>query len=696
MEFTAGESLLEGLNEQQRAAVVHGEGPLLVVAAAGSGKTKVLTHRAGYLLANGIDPKKIALMTFTKKAGEEMKARLASLVGSVATMVSAGTIHSFMRRILVAEEWPYRFDVLDDYWKKRILRDEVKVQAENIKDVMSQISLWKNEMITPEEAMDINPRVARDYDDYERARIRGRKIDFDDMLWEAVKLFAARPEALTRVRNQFHWLLVDEVQDTNLVQYSSIESIAHPLDNITMVGDPRQALYSFRGARPEEVFALAERFPGLESISLPRNYRSTPEVVGAANLLISNADQDYDDMEPNRETGKEITYFGAQGPKDEAERVALEISLAHEDGRSWSDFSILYRTNAYSQEFEDVLSHRNIPYVIVGSAGFFGRGEVQDVMSYLRLVNDPRDDDALLRLINKPTRYLGKAFVEAVIRESQVSGDDLIRSLTRVNSYGTRSLSSSQKRNAAALRSGLERLATVAQEQGVYDAIEYVRSADGLGYDAWLLKEEGSGDIDNDRMGNLAQLAMKSNQFNSLDAFLLYAKQQQQAATGISADEEDESMDRVTLMTVHRSKGLEWPMVFVVGCSEGLMPHRLNSYGPGLEEERRIGYVALTRARDVLHVSSSGIPSRFIREAGLLPPEEEPEAPQPIDEETAIHALVVAGAGDEGEVREALDHAKTAYGVEYLECPNGHKWLASARKVGDLCYGCGEPLAEAR
>jgi DNA helicase II / ATP-dependent DNA helicase PcrA len=634
---------LSSLNEPQREAVLHGEGPLLVISAAGSGKTRVLVYRAARLVESGIRPQDVLLCTFTKKAAKEMAERVSNLIGVAGQVMRIGTLHSTFLKILRAEGWPWRnFDIWDDSAKKRSLKNFLK-EGGDVAYTSMEISLAKNSMLGPDSVDD--KLVAAAWRHYEADKQRERGIDFDDILVQTVRLFEERPDALRR--HVPEWCLVDEAQDTSLVQWRILELLVEGGANITAVADWRQAIYGWRGAQPEEILNFAHRFPGTTVVDLPINYRSIPAIVGAANVLIQHSGKELSDMVPNRDGANVPIINVDQTAEAEAERVATTIKTMMDAGTQPKDISILYRVNAFSLPYEESLTVREIPYVIVGGVGFFGRKEVADVMGYLMLAQDPNDIDSLARIINRPTRYLGKAFVAAVGLRSRDQKSSLLDAMGSVTHTVGRALNPSQRNRARDLVAQIVKISSMAPA----DAIRFIR--DDLKYDEWILREEGLGTLGEDRLDNLNELVTVAQRFSSVNELVAYARTQLEKAKEAVLGEDEELPNKVQLMTIHRAKGLEWDTVFVVGVSDGILPHRK---APSPDEERRLMYVALTRARDNLFVSAplkwqwmTLTPSQFLYEAALLAGD--PEENEPLDGQPPHLALIQGG--DSGTIQES-------------------------------------------
>lgn len=593
---------LDGLNAAQTAAVKHLEGPACVIAGAGAGKTRVITVRAAHLVEeHGVPAAAVLLCTFTKKAAGEMGERLQELIGPSATeQMSIGTIHSLCYRIL-REEWRHEglsFEPLSDYWQKRYFKDILGAAPPwgmnwecDLGEAMAKVSRLKNELYTPDryaaELADDEPegdRWLELYRRYEKRKTGECKIDFDDMLLLCHELLRDNPGVLGRWRRFFSYIEVDEFQDTNTAQWEIIRLLAAPKNNLFVVGDDWQSVYGWRSAKPELIVNFREHYPEAATYVLETNYRSLPHVVEAGNRLIGhNAGQFPKVLRAHRDGQGELYRIQAADDEAEAKMVIGEIQALLEEGHHPRDFACLYRVNAYSRAFEEALVAAEIPYVIVGSAGFFRRREVQDMVAYLRLAADPRDADAFRRAVMAPSRFLGASYVKAV--EDHARGRSLLDSATRAPG-----LKPYQIRNA-------QQFVDVVRHIGGLKPAEAITAIRDLTeYDDWLKRDDTEGEADNDRLENLRSLEAAAGRFPTIDAFLKYVE----TMMARSRDAE-QAGDKVVLSTIHRAKGLEWPVVFVVGVAEKLLPHRL---AEDVAEERRLCYVALTRARDRLYVCS--------------------------------------------------------------------------------------------
>ncbi|MDR2883227.1 MAG: UvrD-helicase domain-containing protein [Alistipes sp.] len=636
-------AITAGLNPAQREAVVNFEGPSLIVAGAGSGKTRVLTSRIAHMISSGVEPWRILALTFTNKAAAEMRERIEAMTGRRSRYVRMGTFHSIFLRILRAEAerigYPPAFTVYDNTDSVSLVRSICKEMGLGDRDndkykprnVFSKISRLKNDLITPA-VYEADPAFAADdrkrgqpqfLEIYRRytARCRaGGAMDFDDLLLNMVALFRNNPDVLAKYREMFRYILVDEYQDTNHVQYTIVKALAAHHGNICVVGDDSQSIYSFRGARIENILGFRRDFPGVRVYKLEQNYRSTQVIVNAANAVIArNAS--------SRELKKECFSAGAQGERikllraytdrEEAEMVASEIRQLGRGGVPWADIAVLYRVNALSRGIEEALRRREVPYKIYRGHSFFDRKEIKDLLGYLRLMVNPLDDEAFRRVVNYPARGIGDVTLgrlSAAAREGGVSlwaaacasDDRKIRSFVELVG------------SLSPLRSGLS----------LYEFGREVATRTGIigGY-----KADGSAEAVS-ALENIEEL------LNSMVAETDAANEDDQAVpptleewlsnVALMTDMDDdgpEERDKVTLMTVHSAKGLEFSHVFIVGLEEELFPSVRDGDSSEIEEERRLFYVALTRARERSFMSMAQMrfihgsmafrrPSRFVRE----------------------------------------------------------------------------------
>lgn len=594
------------LNPAQRAAVDHRDGPCLCIAGAGSGKTAVLTLRIARLVEDGIPPEQILAVTFTRKAAGEMAERVRDLVGEgPAEAMTIATIHSACYGIL--RDWwaarGERWAVLAPGQQKRLVRDLLGPPSRenpaglnwsiDLKLALARIEGWQHALISPQDYrrhyadQDENGRRwAALYGAYEASKQRNRQIDFGDMLVHAYRLLTTQPAVLTTLQDQWRYILVDEAQDNNTAQWEILLRLAGAHRNLFVVGDDWQSIYGWRGAHPERLAALRTMWPETRVIILDTNYRSRPYIVEAGNRVIRQNPPIIDKcLRPARggDEADRIDVWRAADEVDEAAAIITHLQAVHAEGWAWRDLAILYRTNAQSRAIEEALVRADIPYRIVGAAGFYHRREVLDLLAYLRVAHDPTDADAFARAVMAPARFLGHGFVRDVVREAGPRGD-LVAALRRMP------LKRHQRPGVEELLTVWDALAQLARPADMLDAVR-----DLTDYDAWFLRDDIEADAE-DRLGNIVTLTQTARQFDTLADFLRHCDRMQKAPL----DDDDPHADRVTCSTIHRAKGLEWPGVVLAGWADGLLPH---ARAESLEEERRLAYVAITRARDRLWIT---------------------------------------------------------------------------------------------
>lgn len=651
---------LEGLNPSQATAVEALTGPIQINAVAGSGKTRVLTHRIGYMLENGIKANQILCTTFTKKATEEMTKRLSGMINPLhLKMLTLGTFHSIAHRILSKEykESGHRLaealnprnrdGLLVNYGlkkfaeqiKKNIMYD--RTVEFTVKEALTQMPLpqllkaigtSKNNYMTWQEFQAENSgKGARSeayvefFMRYEQTKNQECKMDMDDLLFNLVKLFKDRPDVLAKYQKYYKYLLVDEAQDNNRLQYMLIRMIGAPEYNVFIVGDDDQSMYGFRGAKPEEFIHFTDNYRGAKQIALEDNYRSNPGILDVANKLIRNNTIRLDkSLRAHKKDNSDcVNYTSYASEESEAKGTVQEIKvLIEKEEYEPKKIAILYRTNAQSRALEDQLIIAGLPYVIHGGISFYERKEVKDIISYLELAINRNNDEAFKRVVNVPSRYLGKAFMDKV-----ASGK---------GSYFENCMGAAQKEyEQRGIRDFVNNV--VALEDMVSDGIppvdvvDYILSDSGIGYQKYFLDDLGDDEEEEAKMENIATLKYVLGRFESLTEFLEYIRMM---TTTAKMD-----INGVQLMTVHKSKGLEFPVVFIVGCNEGSLPHfkAVEAEREGrplaIEEERRLMYVAATRAESRCYASSSLLfngklqpPSRFIGEMGLVAKPDKTEA----------------------------------------------------------------------
>ncbi|MEL6539297.1 MAG: UvrD-helicase domain-containing protein [Bacteroidota bacterium] len=623
---------LSHLNDVQRHAVTSTEGPYMVIAGAGSGKTSVLTHRIAYLLEEKrIDPFSILALTFTNKAASEMRQRIEKLVGPAAKSLWLGTFHSVFVRILRREGsrlgYPSSFTIYDTDDSRSLIRAIVremnlddKVYKPNV--VFSRISGAKNRLISAEayansavfQADDEGarkPRMGEIFLKYADRCFKAGAMDFDDLLFNTYQLFNQHIEVLYKYQEQFKYILIDEFQDTNMAQYTIVKDVATLHKNICVVGDDAQSIYAFRGADIQNILNFEKDYPDLEIIKLEQNYRSTQNIVHAANSIIRhNEAQLKKNVWTDNMTGEPLGVMRAATDTEEGRLVAASIFETRANKRLHnSDFAILYRTNSQSRAMEEALRKINLPYRIIGGISFYQRKEVKDLLAYLRLLINPNDEEALKRIINLPKRGIGTSSVDKMV----IAAADHGIPLWEVVCNATKFLGGRTARSIEDFATMIQRIATELPQKDAYEIANDIAKRSGI------LKElhedktvEGLGRYENvqELLNAIKEFtANPENQDVSLTAFL------QEVALATSADESDpNSTNRITLMTIHAAKGLEFEYVYIVGLEEELFPlQRMLESRADLEEERRLFYVAVTRAQQKIFLSYALTRYRFGR-----------------------------------------------------------------------------------
>lgn len=640
----------EELNESQYAAVAYNDGPSLVIAGAGSGKTRVLTYKIAYLLDHGYEPWNILALTFTNKAAREMKERIARQVGmDRARYLWMGTFHSLFSRILRAESahigFPSQFTIYDASDSKSLVRTIIKEMGLDEKvykpgSVQARISNAKNHLVTPgayaanKEAYEGDcaakmPAIRDIYARYwERCRQSGA-MDFDDLLVYTYLLFRDFPEVLERYRQQFRYVLVDEYQDTNYAQHSIVLQLTKEHQHVCVVGDDAQSIYSFRGADIDNILYFTKVYPHTKLFKLEQNYRSTQTIVRAANSLIEkNQRQIRKEVFSEKETGEAIGVFQAYSDVEEGEIVAGKIGeLRRKWKYDYADFAILYRTNAQSRIFEEALRKRSMPYKIYGGLSFYQRKEVKDAISYFRLVVNPHDEEAFKRIINYPARGIGDTTVGKLLAAAAEHGVSLWQVLCEPLTYGV-SINKGTHTKLQGFRELIESFIAEVEGQNAYQLGTAIITRSGLMNDICqdtspesLSRKENIEELANGLNDFCAMRMEEGNTHVSLGDFLSEVS----LLTDQDSDKEDDG-PKITLMTVHSAKGLEFKNVFVVGMEENLFPSSMGGESPrALEEERRLFYVAITRAEEHCYLSYAksryrygkmefGSPSRFLRD----------------------------------------------------------------------------------
>ncbi len=644
-----GKNYLKELNQAQLAPVTHKEGPLMIIAGAGSGKTRVLTYRIAYLMEQGIDPFNILALTFTNKAAREMKERIASIVGvSESRNLWMGTFHSVFARILRAEAdrlgFPNDFTIYDQQDALRLITQIIKElnldkDVYKPKQIQNRISNFKNNLITVRayynnpELMEADvyarrPETGNIYKTYVDRCFRAGAMDFDDLLLRTNELITRFPEVLAKYQERFQYILVDEYQDTNHSQYLIVKALSNRHQNICVVGDDAQSIYSFRGANIQNIFNFQRDYADAKIYKLEQNYRSTKNIVGAANSLIEkNKSRLPKKVWTSNEEGEKIKVIHTYTDSDEGRFVASDIfeqQMQHQ--LQPKDFAVLYRTNAQSRSIEDSLRKKNIPFRIYGGLSFYGRKEIKDVLAYLRLVNNTKDDESLRRVINFPARGIGNTTMDKLslaANEDDLSLFEIIEKMPEIELK----INSGTKAKLEDFILKIKSFQMLAKEKDAFELTDYIIKNTGLLQEYRKdLTPEGISRVENIQELTNAIQDFIDTQKEEPDADISLTSYLQDVALFTDLDKDDDNPNRVTLMTVHMAKGLEFPYIYIVGMEEDLFPSAMSTNTRDeLEEERRLFYVALTRAekRATITFSESRYrwgklnfsdPSRFISE----------------------------------------------------------------------------------
>ena len=610
------QDILKGLNDKQYEAVVNTEGPCLVIAGAGSGKTKVLTHKIAYLIGEkGAKPWDILAITFTNKAANEMKERIANLVGDDAKDIWMGTFHSIcvriLRRFIDRIGFDTSFIIFDTSDQRTLVKACMKDLAIDDKlftdrSILSEISNAKNEMLEPEQYMarangDFRKeKIASVYALYQKRLKENNAIDFDDIINYAIRILMENPDILEYYANKFKYVLVDEYQDTNKAQFTLVTLLASKNGNITVVGDNDQGIYSFRGADISNILNFERDFPGTRIIKLEQNYRCTGNILKAANSVIKNNEVKYKkELWTQNEEGNLPNVYQADNEYDEATYIVTQIEhLKREEYYHYSDFAILYRMNTQSRAIEDILRRENVPYKIVGGLKFYERKEIKDIIAYLRLIQNSADNLSLKRIINEPKRGIGKTSLEKVELLAEQNATSMYEIIKHADQYGLNRV----YLNSREFVNVIEELKDKKDELVISELIKTTLKKTGY---TKALEEENTIEAEN-RIENLEEFLTVAIEFeeeyaeNSLSQFL------EGITLSSDIDNVEETEDSVTLMTLHSAKGLEFPVVFLVGMEEGIFPgYKSISEPKELEEERRLCYVGITRAKEHLYLTCS-------------------------------------------------------------------------------------------
>tara|TARA_B110000305_G_scaffold47945_1_gene51391 strand:+ start:1837 stop:4176 length:2340 start_codon:yes stop_codon:yes gene_type:complete len=642
---------INSLNEAQKEPTLHKDGPLIVIAGAGSGKTRVLTYRIAYLMSQGIDSFSILALTFTNKAAREMKGRIAELVGDgEAKNLWMGTFHSVFARILRSEAdklgYPSNFTIYDTQDSERLISSIIKEMGlekdiYKTKQVRSRISAFKNSLITvrayyndgdlqESDAMARRPKMGEIYKEYVDRCFKAGAMDFDDLLLRTNELLNRFPEVLAKYQDRFRYILVDEYQDTNHSQYLIVRALSDKFQNICVVGDDAQSIYAFRGANINNILNFQKDYDNVAMYRLEQNYRSTQNIVNAANSIINHNKTKLDKkVWTANDTGNKIKVQRCPTDADEGRHVAGSIyDFNLTEQRKFNDFAILYRTNAQSRAMEDALRKRNIPYKIFGGLSFYQRKEIKDTLAYLRVIINPKDEESLKRIINYPARGIGQTTIDKLVVGAKEHGLSLFQTAEKSGSLGIGINSGTVNK--------LEQFVTLIKSFQIFNetanAFEIADEVTKKTHIVSDLKKDGTPEgvskIENieELLNGIKDFTEGQQELADASGALTEFLEDVALATDFDSENKDENTDRVSLMTIHLAKGLEYPYVYVVGMEEDLFPSPMNldSRG-GLEEERRLFYVALTRAEERAFLSyaqsryrwgklNSAEPSRFIEE----------------------------------------------------------------------------------
>lgn len=647
---------LQTLNPRQKAAVTHGDGPLLVIAGAGSGKTRVLTYRIAYLIRQGMArPDQILAVTFTNKAAQEMKDRVAGLIGGIAKGVWVSTFHSACVQILRAHSdrigYSRNFQIFDTADQLVVAKEalqELNLDPKHFdpKAILASISSAKNELIGPaayeDRAADFWQRqVSRVYQLYQQKLVQNNGMDFDDLLMQAVHLFRTHPDVLKTYQDRFRYVLVDEYQDTNHAQYVLVSLLVARHGNLCVVGDDDQSIYGFRGADIRNILDFEKDFPNAVVIRLEQNYRSTQNILDAANNVIANnVGRKGKNLFTENGPGEKLRLYQAYDEKQEAAFAANTIARdTFASKRQYQDFAILYRTHAQSRSFEEEFMRRGIPYRIVAGLRFYERKEIKDLLAYLRLLANPLDNYSFKRIVNVPKRGIGPGTLAKLEHFAQSRGLSLLQSLDQIDSAG---LTEKYKRELTAFGELYQRWRRELAGRPVTEIA--ARILEDTGYRKMLMDERS---VEAEaRLENLNEFMSVTRQFDEAEENQGLEEFLEQIVLMSEVDNYDQEANAVSLMTLHAAKGLEFPVVFLVGMEDGVFPSARSIWEPGqLEEERRLAYVGLTRAKEEVYLTcayrrtlfgttSENPVSLFVKEIPeelLDPAADRPAAPEPVE-----------------------------------------------------------------
>jgi DNA helicase-2/ATP-dependent DNA helicase PcrA len=685
MPVASPETYLANLNPAQREAVLHTEGPLLVIAGAGSGKTRVLTHRVAHLIgAVGAKPNEILAITFTNKAAAEMRERVEKQLGNVARAIWIMTFHAACGRILRREapRLGYRsnFTIYDSADQVRVVKQALEELERDPKrftprGIHSQISNAKNQLVSPD---DYRARVSSFYDQtvadvyeiYQRRLFASNAVDFDDMLMLTVDVLKRFPEAREKWQKAFRYVLVDEYQDTNHAQYTLLRLLAAEHHNVCAVGDPDQSIYAFRGADITNILDFERDFPGTRTIALEQNYRSTNAILEAANHVIShNRERKPKNLWSELGEGEPVRVVEVEDEHAEARFVAAGIAGLVEEGFAGKEVAVFYRTNAQSRVLEDVLVRQGVPYIVLGGPRFYERAEIKDAIAYLQVLDNPFDAVSLQRVANRPRRGIGDTSLGKLMSHAESVGISLFEAFGQAEEAG---LNGASLRAARSFHTLMQSLQSAAQEHDVPSLLEQVLQRSG-----YLESLEAERTVEaQGRLENLQELVGVAREYQeradepSLGSFLqeisLYSEQDALRGEG----------SFVTLMTLHNAKGLEFRAVYLIGMEEGIFPHSRSIEEQGIEEERRLAYVGMTRAMERLTVTHASSRTLYGSRAYNLPSRFLDELPERGVERERLRPTSWTGYGSRGQTtdiapREDVPHLSTGDNVRHKTMGEG-------------------------
>lgn len=621
------EKLLNGLNPEQQSAVKATDGPLLLMAGAGSGKTRVLTHRIAYLIVEKrVNPYNILAITFTNKAAREMRERIGKMMGGAAEEIWISTFHSMCVRILRRDidrmGYNRNFTILDTGDQQSVIKGILKDKNLDPKKydpraILGAISSAKNELIDPEEYAKtaggyFEQTVSDVYTEYQKRLRKNQALDFDDLIMMTIQLFQRVPEVLEYYQRKFQYIHVDEYQDTNRAQYMLVKFLANRFKNLCVVGDSDQSIYRWRGADIANILSFEKDYPDAKVILLEQNYRSTKRILLAANKVIeNNVTRKAKNLWTENPEGNKLVYYRADSEQGEAQFVAGKIKEVTRDGKyKLSDIAILYRTNAQSRVMEEVLLKSNIEYSIVGGTKFYDRKEIRDMLAYLRLISNPDDDISLQRIINVPKRGIGSSSVDKMANFAAMHDISIFQALDSVELLG---LSPKITKGAREFRDLIKSYTQMQEFLSVTELVEDILEKSGY---REMLKAEKSIEAQS-RLENLDELLSVTKNFEDVNedkSLVAFLTDLALVADIDSLDEDGEKTDAITLMTLHSAKGLEFPVVFLIGLEEGVFPHSRSLMEEAeMEEERRLAYVGITRAEQTLFLTNAQMRTLFGR-----------------------------------------------------------------------------------